>query len=71
MGTLREEGLGAPRNRIHAYAWRSLAATEGMPEAVQARDELEAEMTKPEVKQAQKLSEHWFSKMSLTIRLQI
>ncbi|WP_348685234.1 tetratricopeptide repeat protein [Aeromonas bestiarum] len=63
MGTLREEGLGAPRNRIHAYAWLSLAATEGMPEAVQARDELEATMTKPEVKQAQKLSEHWFGKM--------
>lgn len=64
MGTLREEGLGAPRNRVHAYAWLSLAATEGMPEAVQARDELEATMTKPEVKQAQKLSEHWFGKMS-------
>ncbi|HHQ4779595.1 TPA: tetratricopeptide repeat protein [Aeromonas veronii] len=63
MGTMREEGLGAPRNRVHAYAWLSLAATEGMPEAVQARDELEAVMTKPEVKQAQKLSEHWFGKM--------
>ncbi len=62
MGTLREKGLGAPRNRIHAYAWFSLAATEGMTEAVQARDELEATMTKPEVKQAQKLSEHWFGK---------
>jgi len=35
-----------------------------MPEAVRARDELEATMTKPEVKQAQKLSEHWFGKMS-------
>ena len=68
MGTLREEGLGAPRNRVHAYAWLSLAATEGMPEAVRARDELEAVMTKPEVKQAQKLSEHWFGKMLLTVR---
>ncbi|MCX7130682.1 SEL1-like repeat protein [Aeromonas sp.] len=68
MGTLREEGLGAPRNRVHAYAWLSLAATEGMPEAVQARDELEAMMTKPEVKQAQKLSEHWFGKKSSTAK---
>ena len=65
MGTMREEGLGAPRNRVHAYAWLSLAATEGMPEAVRARDELEAVMTKPEVKQAQKLSEHWFGKMRI------
>ncbi|MCR6741599.1 hypothetical protein NVV56_22240 [Aeromonas dhakensis] len=68
MGTLREEGLGAPRNRVHAYAWLSLAATEGMSEAARARDELEATMTKPEVKQAQKLSEHWFGKMSSTAR---
>ena len=68
MGTLREEGLGAPRNRVHAYAWLSLAATEGMPEAMQARDEVEAAMTKPEVKQAQKLSEHWFGKMSSTAK---
>jgi uncharacterized protein len=68
MGTLRKKGLGAPRSRVHAYAWLSLAATEGMPEAVQARDELEAMMTKPEVKQAQKLSEHWFGKMPLTVR---
>ncbi|MCW0504773.1 tetratricopeptide repeat protein [Aeromonas piscicola] len=68
MGTLREEGLGAPRNRVHAYAWLSLAATEGMSEAVRARDELEAAMTKPEVKQAQKLSEHWFSKMASAAR---
>lgn len=68
MGTLREEGLGAPRNRVHAYAWLSLAATEGMPEAVKARDELEAEMTKPEVKQAQKLSEHWFGRMSSNVK---
>ncbi|WP_421167025.1 tetratricopeptide repeat protein [Aeromonas dhakensis] len=68
MGTLREEGLGAPRNRVHAYAWLSLAAIEGMSEVVRARDELEAVMTKPELKQAQKLSEHWFGKMPLTVR---
>ncbi|EMN4465859.1 sel1 repeat family protein [Aeromonas hydrophila] len=68
IGILREEGLGAPRNRVHAYAWLSLAATEGMPEAVQARDELEATMTKAEVKQAQKLSEHWFGKMPTTAK---
>jgi hypothetical protein len=43
--------------------WRQ---QEGMAEAVRARDELEATMTKPEVKQAQKLSEHWFGKMSST-----
>ncbi|WP_410489972.1 hypothetical protein [Aeromonas hydrophila] len=39
-----------------------------MTEVVQVRDELEAMMTKQEVKQAQKLSEHWFGKMSSTAR---
>ena len=34
MGTLRDEGLGALCNLVHAYAWLSLAATEGMPETV-------------------------------------
>jgi TPR repeat protein len=29
MGTLREKGLGVPRNRVHAYARLSLAAIEG------------------------------------------
>ncbi|MGU5691906.1 hypothetical protein ACV1DD_04985, partial [Aeromonas veronii] len=46
-------------DRVHAYAWLSLAATEGMPNAVRARDELEVVMTKLEIKQAQKLSEYW------------
>ena len=68
MGTLREEGLGAPPNRVHAYAGLSLVATEWMTEVVQVRDELEAMMTKQEVKQAQKLAEHWFGKMSSTAR---
>ncbi len=29
MGTLREEGLGAPRNRVHAYAWLSWRRQKG------------------------------------------
>lgn len=62
------EVLDTSSTRVHVYAWLSLAATEGMTEAEQARYELEAAMTKQEVKQAQKLSEHWFGKMSSTIR---
>ncbi len=65
---MHEEGLGAPRNRIHAYSWFLLAATEGMPEVVQASYDLEAVMTKPEFKQAQKLSEYWFSQMTPAVR---
>ncbi|HHQ4530457.1 TPA: tetratricopeptide repeat protein, partial [Aeromonas hydrophila] len=55
MGTLREEGLVAPRIPMLGCPWRQ-------QRGVQASDELEAMMTKSEVKQAQKLSEHWFGK---------
>ncbi|MHA7002588.1 tetratricopeptide repeat protein [Aeromonas schubertii] len=62
MGAMREEGLGGPKNRLHAYAWFSLAATDGMEEAIKARDELESGMKPDEVKQAQRLAQHWFGK---------
>ncbi|MFP1740578.1 tetratricopeptide repeat protein [Lonsdalea quercina] len=61
MGTMRQEGLGVPRNRIHAYAWFSLAATEGMVNAINARNALEEGMQPDEVKAAQKLAMHWSS----------
>ncbi|WP_456237250.1 tetratricopeptide repeat protein [Lonsdalea populi] len=61
MGTMRQEGLGVPRNRIHAYAWFSLASTEGMVNAINARNALEEGMQPDEVKAAQKLALHWSS----------
>ncbi|GAB7261806.1 MULTISPECIES: tetratricopeptide repeat protein [Dickeya] len=61
MGMMRQDGLGASRNRIHAYAWYSLAATEGMAEALAARNDLEATMQPDEIKAAQKLAMHWSS----------
>lgn len=64
VGLMRAEGLGGPRNRLHAYAWFSLAATEGMSEAIKARDELESGMRSDELKQAQKLSQHWFGQQN-------
>lgn len=42
---------------INKHILRLLMLT-SMPEAVQARNELEATMTKPEVEQPQKLSKH-------------
>ncbi|MCV9878095.1 tetratricopeptide repeat protein [Brenneria izbisi] len=61
MGIMRQEGLGASRNRIHAYAWYSMAATEGMPEAIHARNDLEATMQPDEIKAGQRLALHWSS----------
>lgn len=61
MGIMREQGLGAPRNRLHAYAWYLLAATDGNHDATKARDELEKGMTEKEKSAGQKLAQHWFS----------
>ncbi|PWC19324.1 hypothetical protein DDT52_12085 [Brenneria roseae subsp. roseae] len=61
MGIMRQDGLGASRNRIHAYAWYSMAATEGMNEAIHARNDLEAMMQPDEIKAGQRLAMHWSS----------
>jgi TPR repeat protein len=60
MGTMREQGWGAPRNRLHAYAWYLLAATDGNTDATAASRELEKGMTEQEKGAGQKLAQHWF-----------
>lgn len=64
MGLLRQEGLGAPRNRIHAYAWFSLASTDGMKEALAALNDLEAGMEPEEINRAQKLAVIWSKRIA-------
>jgi hypothetical protein len=58
---MREQRLGAPRNRLHAYAWCLLAATDGNNDATKVRDELEKGMAENEKSAGQKLAQHWFS----------
>lgn len=59
MGMMRQEGMGATRNRIHAYAWFSLATTKGMRDALAALNDLEATMEPEEIEAAQKLAMLW------------
>lgn len=61
MGMMRQDGMGVTRNRIHAYAWYAMAATEGMNDAVHARNDLEAVMQPDEIKAGQRLAMHWSS----------
>ncbi len=56
---LHQDGLGLPRNRIQAYAWYSLAATENAKDAVDALNALEALLRPDEIKAAQKLAREW------------
>ena len=67
---MREQGLGVPRNRLHAYAWCLLAATDGNNDATKARDELEKGMTEKEKSAGQKLAQHWFVTLAQRKRLE-
>ncbi|HDR2587852.1 TPA: sel1 repeat family protein [Enterobacter ludwigii] len=58
-GMMSQAGLGLPRNRIQAYAWYSLAATENMKVAVDALNAMEAELKPDEIQAAQKLAREW------------
>lgn len=58
-GMMSQAGLGLSRNRIQAYAWYSLAATENMKVAVDALNAMEAEMKPDEIQAAQKLARGW------------
>lgn len=61
MGMMRQDGMGVSRNRVHAYAWYALAATEGMHDAIHARNDLEAVMQPGEINAGQRLALHWSS----------
>lgn len=61
MGMMRQDGMGVSRNRIHAYAWYAMAATEGMNDAIHARNDLEAVMQPNEINAGQRLALHWSS----------
>ncbi|MNO03263.1 Sel1 repeat protein [compost metagenome] len=63
-GMMSQAGLGVPRNRIQAYAWYSLAATENMKVAVDALNSMEAEMRPNEIQAAQKLAREWSLRIS-------
>ena len=55
LGTLYANGgEGVQRNILTAYAWLSLAATEGLPVAIQAQRQLEESMTLSELDKARR-----------------
>lgn len=64
MGMMRQEGFGATRNRIHAYAWYSLATAKGLKDAHIALNDLEATMKPEEIQAAQKLAMTWAGQIS-------
>jgi hypothetical protein len=56
LGQMYEQGLGATRDFVRAYAWFNIAATSGNVFARTSRDALERRMTPDQVSEAQQLS---------------
>ena len=51
LGQRHLAGKSVPQDRIEAYKWLSLAAAHGIPDAVEARDELKKNMTSEQIKE--------------------
>jgi len=52
-------GKGVPRDVVKAYMWSNLAAANGNNEARLKREELEKQMTREQIAEAQRLSREW------------
>ena len=60
LGALYTYGsVGLPPDRAKAYAWLSIAAANGDPEAAMQRDEAEQVMPMDELEEAQALYRQW------------
>lgn len=55
------QGHGIRRSPVWAYMWCDLVVTAGLMEAIQMRDEIEAEMTEQQIARARNLVARWHS----------
>jgi TPR repeat protein len=61
LGVYYENGLGVPQDRVKAYMWLSLAASQGRENAASVRDLAAKLMSSAEIEQAQQLAREWKS----------
>ena len=54
LGMRYHRGVGVKPEPVEAYQWLSLAAAKGMPDAVQALDELKGKMTREQIAEGQR-----------------
>jgi TPR repeat protein len=59
LGWMYHHGEGVPKDLVSAYMWLNLAAAQGDETAKLGRDELEEQITKGQVAEAQRLSRAW------------
>lgn len=61
LGLMYSIGRGVARNNVDAHKWFNLAAVQGCTRARVERQALAAEMTPPEVAEAQRRAREWLS----------
>ena len=66
MGRLYAEGRGVVQDKIAAYMWFDLAASNGNSRAIAARDSIGAELDSAEIDRAQDLAAEWRANRSTT-----
>ena len=59
LGVLYDNGLGVPQDRVRAYMWLNLAATQGRESAATIRDLVARLMTPVQISEAQKMAREW------------
>lgn len=61
LGLIYSLGQGVDVNRIEAHKWLNLAVISGVKSAQVDRAELAAEMSAPEIAEAQRMAREWLS----------
>ena len=59
LGVLYDNGLGVPQDKVRAYMWFTLSASQGRDGAAAFRDLIARRMTPAQIAEAQKLAREW------------
>lgn len=62
IGWMFMEGKGAKKDKVLAYKWINIAASQGVLNSIQVRDELAKSMTSAQIEKAKKMSADWLAK---------
>jgi len=59
LGVFYDNGLGVPQDKVRAYMWFNLSATQGRAGAAAFRDLIARRMTPAQIAEAQTLAREW------------
>ena len=59
LGVFYDNGLGVPQDKVSAYMWLNLSASQGREGAAAFRDRIARRMTPEQKEEAQKLTREW------------